>query len=842
MTRSIPSRLPSVLAQFRQDARVGVRMLRRSPGFTLVAVLTLTLAIGATTAIFSVVNAVLLEGLPYPGADRLVLISTESTLGRQPFAAPDFVDFVESSTAFEEVAAFHDHAMVNFWAGGRAEQVRTLDTSANLLSVYGLNPHVGRAFRPDEAHAVSFDTMGDRTAELPTGPAMLSYGFWMTRFGGDPDIVGARVRLEFMPYEIIGVTPPGFAPTLPDEPEGGPPVQVWTLSRMDFRAMPRDVAFVRAVGRLRPGVTLAQAQADAERFAAGQRATYAARAASGFRLDVAPLHTELTRGLAGPVLVLFGAVTFVLLIACVNLVNLLLARTAAREHELAVRLALGCGRGRVVRQLLTESLLYSLLGAGGGLLLAIWLIPALVSLAPQRLQRVTAIELDGAVLGFALATSFVTTALIGLLPAIRFSRSRVAGTLRATGRGPIGGRSRWDGLLVVGEVGLSMILVIGTVLMFRTVAALQRGEPGFRTAGVMTAELFVPSRRYARYPSAQPRVRFARGLAERVARIPGVDSVGMALVVPLGRQDAGHTYATDRMAEAAGELPPAKYRPITPGYFETASTRLLAGRDFTWTDLEQDRQVAIVDATLAANAWPGDDPIGKRVRIETWSTRGGGIHLEPVWTEVIGVAERVRSGRLDAADIDTVYLPYSLYAVSELSVLVRTTAAPTTLVGPMRESIRDVDPELALFNFRPMETFVDAALAPRHFSLTLLGAFGSTGLLLALLGLYGVLSYSVRCRVREIGIRQALGATSHEVLRLVLGQGLRLAALGLAAGLTGALILAPLLRSELYGVEPADPATLAGVCGAVFLVSLLASYLPARRATRLDPLAALRDE
>lgn len=842
--RTRDARIGVLIEQFWQDVRYGFRLLGRSPGFTAIAVLTLAIGIGANTAIFSVVNAVILRDLPFPEPDRLVYIWTESKDGRKPFAPPDFVEFGEASTAFREIAAFHDNAMVSFaTADDQPQQVLTRQTSANLLAVYGLTPHLGRGFRPDDEHVVAFEAMGDPEATLPTGVAMLSHGFWMTRFGGDPGAIGTLVRIEFMPYEIVGVTPPGFASMLPDEPGGQPPIQVWMLSRMDFRQMPRDVSFVRAIGRLGDGVTMAQARSEATAFARRQERIHASHRETGFAIDVVPLQQELSRRFSGPLLVLFGSVGFVLLIACVNLVNLVLARMSAREHELAIRLALGSGRGRVLRQLLTESLLLSVLGACAGLLLAYWLLPPLVALAPGSLPRTARVDLDGPVLIFTVGTSCLTAILIGLLPALRFSRTRVAGSLRGAGRASVDHRtSRWDDLLVVSEVALSLILVVGTVLLVRSFAALQAVEPGFRPADVLTAELYLPSRRYARYPSAQPRVRFTRQLTEALARVPGVDRVGMALVVPLSRQDAGHTFGTDAMADRIEVFPPAKYRPVTPGYFQAVGTRLLAGRDFAWTDLEQDRLVSIVDATLAANAWPGEEPIGKRLRIETWSTRDGAIHLEPLWTEVVGVAENVRSGTLASGDLDTVYVPYGLYAVSELSVLIRSTLGPDALVTPMRESLQHIDPELALFNIRRLDEFVVNAMAPQRFSTTLLSTFSAVGLLLAVIGLYGVISFSVRRRIREIGVRIALGASSTEILRLVLGRGLVLVGAGVAVGLAGALALTPLLGSQLYGIGPTDPVTFVGVAFVTLLVSMVACYVPARRATHLDPQIVLKQE
>lgn len=535
-----------------------------------------------------------------------------------------------------------------------------------------------------------------------------------------------------------------------------------------------------------------------------------------------------------------------MLIACANLANLLLARSLARHQEFAIRLALGAGKGRLVRQLITEGLFYALAGFVLGAPLAFWLTRTFVGLAPASLPRAGDIGMHPSVLGFALLVSLLASSSVAFIPALRLAGGRDAVVLRTAGRSAIsGGDNWWQRVFVVAEVALSVVLVIATALLLRSVLSLLDVDAGFRPERVVTAELSLSSRRYPRYPRADRRVRFAREAIAEISALPGVEAVGLALVVPLSQQDAGHTFATPEMAASNQPLPPAKYRPVTPGYFDAVGTRLLAGRGFTWRELEDYRLVSIVDEKLAERAWPGESALGKRLRVEVWSTSTGSIHLEPLWTEVIGVAENVRSSRLGTEDPETVYLPYGLYAVSELSLLVRATPQRTdaaSLTEPIRNAIRNLDPDIALFDARVMEEFVADAIAPERFSLDLLSAFGATGLTLALIGLYGVLSHLVTLRRREMGLRMALGAGAWDVQRHVMARGAKLIGVGLLLGLVAAAGSTRLLTSQLHGVSPVDGSVYLGVTLATLAVSLAACYLPARRASKLDPTSTLRLE
>jgi putative ABC transport system permease protein len=827
---------------FAKDVGFGLRMLAKSPGFALVLILTLSLGIGATTAVFSVAHGVLLRSLPYPEPERLLYLWTHAKDGRKPFSPPDYVELSQETSSFEELAAIQGDGLLTLSVDGRPEPVRTRDVSPNFLSAYGVEPYLGRTFRPEEDAPIAFEDWGDPNARLPTGVVLISFELFRDRFASDPGVLGKLVELDLHPYQIVGVTPPGFRALIPEDGDYAASTDVWTLARMDFPRMPRDVAFLRVVGRLRPGVSPEKAQAEATLFAERQRERFPLHQESGYSIEVVPLQSTLSEKESSAIWVLLGAVAFVLLIACANLTSLLLSRWSARRQELAVRMALGASRGRLVRQVLTETLIYAFLGGAGGIVLARFLVDLFIGLAPASIPRIDEVGIDGTVLAFSLLLSLLATFLVGFVPSVRFSREREAASLRGAGRDGGIPPGRWDAVLVVTEVALAVVLVVGTALLLQSLARVLEVDPGFDSEQVLTAEMSLSSRRYPRYPRADSRVRFTRRVAQSVSELPGVEAVGLALVVPLSGQDTGHSYATDEMAPGAATLPPAKYRPVTPGYLDALGSRLLAGRDFDWRDIEEERLVTLVDERLARKAWPGQDPLGKRLRIEVWSTRSGAIRLEPLWTEVVGVVANVRSRALEEEDLETVYVPYGLYAVSELSMLVRSSADPGALTGEIRERVARIDPDIAVFNFRVMDEWVSDSLAPRRFSSTLLSAFGIAGLGLALVGIYALLLSSVASRRRELGLRLALGARPSDVLRLVLSRGLSLVAIGLVLGLIGAALLARMLASQLYGVGSLDLAVYGSVALFVAAVGLAAGYVPARQAARIDPMRTIRVE
>ncbi|HXV62056.1 MAG TPA: ABC transporter permease [Vicinamibacteria bacterium] len=826
-----------------RDVTFAWRLFWRNPGFSFLVVGTLALGIAVTTAVFSVVSGVLLRRLPYPSPDRLVLLSATTREGRRHFSPPDYVDLVGAVGSFDALAAIQGAGYVTLSVDGEPGAVRAREVTEEFLSVYGLAPHLGRSFDASDRASVAFESLGEDAESLPPGVIMLGYEFWQERFGGDPGVVGELVELEYQPYRIVGVTPPGFRALLPDEGDYRSLVDLWTLSRMPFESMPRDAAFLRVLGRLRPGVAITRANAEAALFAARQRSRFPDHAAAGFEVHVLGLGETINARHQTTIWVLFGAALLLMGIACANLINLLLTRALGRRKELVVRMALGSGRARIVRQLASESLLYALFAAAIALPLASDLIRLFASLAPPSIPRIAEIRVDGSTVVFALAGSLIASMVVAVLPAASISQAKEIGMLKGVGRTLTGAeRDAWRHVLVIAEIALSVVLVVGTALFLRTLVGLLAVDPGFTATSVLTAEMNLPSQRYPRYPRADERVRFARRLTERLEDLPGVNGAALALVVPLSRQDAGHSYASEDMAAAAPILPPAKYRPITPGYFDVVDTQLIGGRSFTWEEVEQYRLVSIVDERLAAKAWPGQDALGKRLRIERWATAGGPIHLEPLWTEVVGVARNVRSGMLQEEDIETVYLPYGLYAVSELSLLVRTATDPESIVDSVRAVVAQVDPDLAVFNYREMGEFVTVAVAPERYSLGLLGAFGLAGLLIALVGVYGVLSHAVSLRSREFGLRMALGATTPEIGRMVLAGGARVIVSGVTLGLLAAVFLARYVASQLYGVRPTDPVTYVLVATLVVAVGLLASAVPTYRACKTDPMRALRFE
>ncbi|MGE3471824.1 MAG: ADOP family duplicated permease [Vicinamibacterales bacterium] len=825
------------------DLAFGLRLLARHPASSVVATATMALGIAASAAMFAVVHAVLLAPLPYPGADRLAFVGPTSRDGRPHFSPPDFVDFRESSAAFERLAAIQGGGLVTLSARGATSVVRAREVTSGVLAVYGVSPLVGRALQPSDEDATRFAVRTDPASPAPPGAALISHRLWLERFGGDRAAIGQLVQLDFQPYEIVGVTPPGFEVLIPDEADYRAPVDVLVATRMDFPTMPRDAAFLRVVGRLRPEATIEAARAEATLFAARQRTAHAVHRDDGYEIAVTSLLDSMTRRHAPAVALLFAGAVFLLVIACTNLGGLVLTRAVAREREFALRLALGAGRGRVARQVVTEGALHAVFGVALALPLAWWLLQGLVRMAPASIPRLDQVTLGTAPVLFACAEALVSTTGVSLAAAARLTRTAAIGPTRHDTRTIAGsGPGSWEGALVTAAVAASVVTLVGTLLLAASLSRLLQVQPGFDAEGVLTADFFLAEQRYPRYPRPDARVRFVRAIADRVSRLPGVDAAGLALVVPLGGQDAGHSYASEAMASALRTPPPARYRPVTPGYFDAIGTRLLSGRDFDWVDVEQHRLVSVVDRRLAERAWPGEEAVGRRLRIERWTTANGGIGLEPLWTEVVGVVENVRSADLGADDIETVYLPYSLYAVAELSVLLRASVKPATLAEPLRAEFARVDPEVPLLGVREMSEVVAQSVAPQRFEATLLAIFGLTGLTLALIGVYAALAHVVGLRRREIGIRLALGATPADARRLVLLGGGRVLAAGIGIGLMAALLLSRLLATRLYGVSPVDAAVYAATAALVLLAGLAACYVPARRASRLDPVATLRAE
>jgi predicted permease len=814
--------LPWVETLF-QDVRYAVRMLRKNPGFTLIAVVTLALGIGANTAIFTVVNAVLLRPLPYQNPDRLVVVLH---YGTSPVAPANFLDWRSQNHVFERMGAA-EYWMPNLSGVEKPERVWGLHITSDILPLLGVQPLLGRMFLPQE------DQKG-REHEV-----ILSFGSWQRRFGGSPAILGQSIALDGEKYTIVGVMPPDFK----FAPFWATKAELWAPLSLTDRATSRGGNSLRVFARLRPGVTLEQARAEMATITDRLEKEY-----PGTNRDyiVTPLKERVVGDIRPALLVLLGAVCLVLLIACANVAHMQLARSAARQREVAVRSALGAGRGRIVRQFLTESLLLTVVGAIAGVLLALWGIHVLVALGPASIPRLDTVALDGNVLLFVLAVSVLTGLGFGLAPAVRASAVHLNDSLKEGGRGAGEGlhHNRLRSLLVSSEFAMSLILLVGAGLMIRSFAALEAVDPGFNPEHVLSMMVSVTGAE-----SAEPshRVVFYRELLDRVRTLPGVESSSAINHLPL----AGDLWDRSLIIEGRpiprpGEAEDAVYRMVLPGYFHTMNIPILKGRDVTENDNLHSPAAVVVNEVMARRCWPGENPIGKRFALEDSLPA-------PQWITVVGVAKNSAEKDWAAPTAPEMYLPYlqspeyvkgsaSQRSFSYLTLVVRSTGDPASLTSAIERNVGALDRNVTVSQVQTMEQAVADATAEPRFYMLLLGAFAGVALTLAAVGIYGVMSYSVSRRTREIGLRMALGAKTGDVIRLVTRQGLLLALGGAIVGLAGALGLARLMSSLLYGVHPDDPLTLVGVLLVLIAVALIATYIPARRATKVDPMVALRYE
>ena len=807
-----------------QDIRYGWRTLRKTPGFTAVAVITLALGIGANTTIFSVVNAVLLARLPYRDPGRLVMVwgnRPQQGEEKTPVSPAVFATWKAQSHVFESMAASTDDLDTITGGGGEPEMVVGYDFSAEYFDVLGAKPELGRTFLPDE--------------DRPGGPnvAVLSDKVWRGRFSADPAIVGKSINLGHTPYTVVGVMPATFR--YPDK------VEIWTpLALPPAAASNWKDRYLRVMGRLAPGVTLEQAQAQmnllAQRLAKEHPDTNA-----GEGVVLQPLREVIAGDIRLPLLVLFGAVSLVLLIACANVANLLFARSAAREHEIAVRAALGAGRMRLVRQMLTESALLSVMGGGVGLLLTFWSRDFLLALFPNNIANldiplVEAIPIDGRVLGFTLAATLVTAIFFGLVPLLRSPHWDISESLKQTGRLGGGGVSerRFRSALVVAEISLSFALLIGAGLLIKSFVLLMQRDLGFRPDRVLALEAF-PSQRL--YPAKEPeklRAFVDRSVANLRA-IPGVQSAAAINFLPLTGFWGPQEFAVEGFpTPGKGEEPSADNRIITPDYFSTMGVPLLRGRTFTPADGPDSPHVAIVSASLAHRFWKDENPVGRRLNLGTIE--------KPEWWEVVGVTGDVHSFGVEEKAHDDLYRPFDQVYFPVVAFTLRTKGDPNQLIAAAKAAVREENPQQPFYKIITMDTLAAETIALRRVNMLLLGAFSTLALTLAAVGIYGVLSYAVTLRTQEMGIRSALGAKPEDLLRLVLGDGMRLICVGLGIGLAAAFALTRMMTSLLYGVAANDPSTFAIGAVVVVATALAASYLPARRATKVDPMVALRYE
>jgi len=819
-------RWPSIENLF-MDVRYALRTLRKSPGFTAVAVLTLALGIGANTAIFSVVKAVLLRPLPFKDPAHLVRVNESVDKGTQsPVAYPNYLDWRARNTVLEEMAAFGDCEVI---VGGKekAERVYCEQAADTYFPLLGVSAALGRTFTSEE-----------NSAPMKHAVALIGYGLWQRRYASDPGVLGKTIQLNNFDFTIIGVLPKGFL-GYSDSAEVWIPMvmrdALWPQTAQYDFLHNRDIHYHKVLARLKLGISLASAQAEMQTIATQLGQAYPKENRErGVQVTLAA--DDYARNFRAPLLVLFAAVAFVLLIACANVANLLLTRGAARDRELAVRLALGASRGRLVRQFLTESFLLTAVGAGAGLALSFWGLDLLVSVLPLSFPSFARARLDGGVLVFAFALATATAILLAVFPAASNAHGNVNESLKEAAKSSSGLRGRRMGrVLIASEVGLALVLMIGAGLLLKSLSHLLADNPGFRPDHLVTLRFYVPERKY----DGDGRNRFGPELAERIAQFPGVQSAAATFIDPFvwGGLQRGFTVEGHAPISNA-ESDTVYYQEIGPNYFRTMGMPILHGRDFSTRDSLKFPLVVLVSESFARRYWPGQDPIGKRLKYGTQDS-------PYPWAEVIGVAGNVKYNSL-RQDPQAEPVIYGALLQSEviinMSLIVRTRTAPEVMLGPLREEMQRIDPAIPVYNVATFsERMHEDSAETRSYGL-LLGLFAALALLLAAVGIYGVMSYWVTQRTREMGIRLTFGASPRDLLHLVIGEGVWLAAIGVAAGALGAFAVTRAMANLLYEVKPFEPALFAALAVLLTSVVVLACYLPARRAMRVDPMVALRYE
>jgi predicted permease len=813
----------NVMDSIIKDIRYGVRGLLKHPGFTAIVVITLALGIGASTAIFSVVNSVLLRRLPYQTADRIVAIQELNREGKlAQSTSANFLDWRAQNTVFEHLAAIRQ-ATTNLALSDHAERIDLAQTSANFFDVFGVTPQYGRLFIPQDEQA----------GHAPV--VIVSNTLWVRRFGSDPSLVGRDITLDGRNYQVVGVAPPGFH--YPNKTEiWFPPLKlVPEMHERQDVTRTRGFGYLTVVALLKPGVSLPQAVTEMETITARLRQQYPDTNNRRFN-RVLSLHDHLIGDTNKLLWLLLGAVTFVLLIGCANVANLLLASGASRQKEIAIRTALGASRGRVVRQLFTESTILALAGGVVGLLVAFWGLAAITKLLPGDFPRLHEIRMEWRVLAFTFVASVVTGILFGLAPALQLSRADVQESIRETGRGTSGSlrQSRFRQALIVGEVALCVVLLAGAGLLFRSFIHLQSVNAGFVPQQVLTAQLSPSGTNFTDDPSY---VNFYDRVMERVSTLPGVLDVGMINTLPLAKGPTAGFRVEGRPITTTDKWPGANNRSVSADYFRAMSIPILQGRAFTEHDKEGAPGVLIVNQALVQEIFPGDDPIGKRITFGNTDA-----NQQPYWFEIVGVVANVRSLELREEATSELYFSNSQNTYATMSLVIRSSVEPGSLSGSLRQIVAEVDKTVPVSNIAPMDHVVSQSIMQPRFNVFLLGLFGTVAMLLAAAGIYGVTAYTVTQRTHELGIRIALGAQVSDVLRMILGQGMAVIGVGLALGLIAAFALMRLLRSLLFGVGENDPITFGAITLVLMLVALLACYIPARRATKVDPLVALRSE
>jgi putative ABC transport system permease protein len=810
-----------------QDLRYGLRMLAKNPGYTVVAVLTLALGIGANTAMFSIMDAVLLRPLPYPQPQGLVKVWTRFTGIGLPndqnwVSPPEVRDIEELNKSFSGVSAFTG-ASFNVTVQANPERIEGAVVSPSLFAILGVQARLGRVFTSEEAQPGRDNVL------------LLSYGLWQRRFGSDPAIIGRTLVANSKPYVIVGVLPPGF--DYPEQAEMWAPL---AFTAMDLSPDSRGNHGNEVLARLRPGVSLAQARADMGMVGKMmiERSRDYPYTQYNFAVTLIPLLEEMVGDVKISLWILMGGVGFVLLVACANIACLSLVRASARQRETSIRLALGASPRRLARQLITESLVYGVLGGAAGVLLAHWGLQALVAMGRTAIPRVANTAIDGWVLAFATVLALGTGVLVGLAPAFKAARGMPYETLKEGGHSQAGAAAgaaagRIRPLLVVGEIALALVLLTGTGLLLKSLARLLGVDPGFRADSVLTMRVSLPDEEYRKPEQVRA---FYHDLQNRIEHLPGVIAAGAVNVLPVSGGNYSGTVTVDSHAVPADQASPeADWRPVTPGSLKALGIALVAGRYFDDRDTDSSLPVAIIDESMARTYWPNEDPIGKRIK-------QGERQSSAPWRTVVGVVRHVRYRTLEARSRVALYWPQAQNPYNAMSLVIRTERDPMALAPTIAKQIRAIDPDLPVYQVRTMLEVMRNSVAQRKVMLILLGLFAAAALVLAAVGIYGTVSYSVAQRTREIGIRMALGAEARDVRRMVLRQGITLALGGIGLGLLGSLALTRVLSAMLFGVRPTDPLTFMSVSVLLGAVALLASYGPARRATRVDPLVALRHE
>jgi predicted permease len=803
-----------------QDLRFGARMLWKKPGFAAVTVITLALGIGFNTAIFSVVDSVLLRPLPFNEPDRLVSVwerGLREDIAQNEMAPANFIDLRSQNRVFDQVGAFINQSF-NLSGQGEPERLEGQRISPAVLSLLGVQPTLGRTLLPAE------DTPGQHRV------VVLSHQLWQRRFNQNPGIVGSQITLDGQPFTVVGVMPRGFF--FPERE-----TELWAPMAMESEeANGRGDHYLRVVARLKPDVSPEQADAEVRQIFTRLAGDYP-RSNEGLDAFIRPLHDDYVGDIRTPIMILFAAVGLVLLIACANVANLLLSRSTTRHREMAIRTALGAKRWRIVRQLLTESLILAALGGLAGVIIAIWGVAFLSGLVPETLSQIQGVSINARTLVFTLGVTLLTAGVFGIAPALQASRIQPGETLKEGERSGRGMRGRHvRSVLVVSEVALALVMLVGAGLLIRTFQRIRQVETGFKTGNLLTMRTVLPS---SKYPSPDHRRAFYNEVLRRVQELPGVESAGMISFLPLSFSGMNFVFTIEGETTASDlNLPLAVYRVISPDYFRTMGIPTLRGRSFETNDTADRPPVVVVNRSLAKRFWPGEEAVGKRLKV-------GPADSPNPWATVVGVVGDVRQNDLHGEQGLEMYAPYMQDPrgfVAPRDLVVRTRSNAASMVDAIRAAVWAVDKDQPVSSVRTMEQVYAVAVSRERFNALLLGLFAALALVLALVGLYGVMSYAVTQRTHEIGVRMALGAQKGEVLRLIIKQGMALTFLGVALGLGVALAVTRLMTGILYGVTATDPITFAAVAILLAVVAFLACYIPARRATKVDPLVALRYE